>query len=113
MKEMVCPTCRGKGWFKERAYLNGQWVQESVCETCKGKGKIPVAEPKTHFEAITQSQEKLAAFILNIKIACETLYDCDKCPLLEIYRCCNDLEKLIIWLNQEVTVANEEQKEKS
>ena len=108
MKEMVCPTCRGKGWFKERTYLNGQWVQESVCETCKGKGKIPVAEPKTHFEAITQSQEKLAKFILNIKTACEKLYDCDKCPLHEI-RYCNYLDELIIWLNQEVTDESQEE----
>ncbi len=102
MSEMVCPTCRGKGWFKERTYLNGQWVQESVCETCKGKGKIPVAEPKTHFEAITQSPEKLAAFVLGIMKACHEIYDCDKCPLDEI-RYCNDLDEFIIWLNQEVS----------
>ena len=110
MSKMVCPTCRGKGWLKERTYLNGRWVQESACETCKGNGKIPVAEPKTHFETITQSPEKLAAFILNIKTACEILYDCDKCPLLEIYRRCNVLEELIIWLNKEITHGNQEEK---
>lgn len=101
MKEMVCPTCRGIGWFKERTYLNGQWVQESVCETCKGTGKIPVAEPKTHFEVITQSPEKLAAFIAAIE--CSRSYSV-MMPNMEEAR-----QEAIAWLNQEVTDESQEE----
>ena len=98
MSEMVCPTCRGKGWFKERNYLNGQWVQESVCETCKGKGKIPVAEPKTHFEEFTQDAETLAKW-LRVGMKCECCPQQDRCN--GYHGGCGDV--LLEWLNQEVS----------
>ena len=97
---MKCPNCNGTGNIG-----NGMWL----CYVCEGTGFIedekPKKNPKTNFEDVTSSLERLEEFLYEVSNAC---FDCASrgpykspdCPFADAkddpYKC-NILE----WLKQE------------
>lgn len=107
--EMICHLCNGTGrllkpWYDTTGMMTG--FTGDICFVCDGKGIEPqTKEPKTNFEDITSSLERLADFLETVKNAC---FDCASrgpykspdCPFADAiddpYKC-----HILEWLKQE------------
>ena len=46
MKQIICPECRGKGFY----YYHDKGLYKQGCEVCLGKGLIKPGEPAKRFK---------------------------------------------------------------
>jgi hypothetical protein len=113
---MICPKCKG-----ERAVYRkvGNIITLVPCPICNGTGEFNpndterfngvdliklmemIKGPKTNFDRITESPEKLAEWLDEHSDYCREIqnWQCDKCPYCD--KDCTRENTWLDWLNEE------------